>query len=448
MALSKKERLSGWGQFPAVMCESFRPEKYRDLQTIMSQRDTPLIARGLGRSYGDAALQKSGALCMERLDHILNFDEKAGTLRAQAGLSFADLLPVTLPKGWLPPVIPGTKHVTLGGSAACNVHGKNQFRVGDMAEHIVSLKIMLATGKSVECSLDKHADLFRATVGGMGMTGVIEEVTLKLKPITSTSLGTLTYRVDSIEDMVAAFEHYQSSAEYMVGWIDHMASGDNLGHGVFEVAKHLTPEEGGAPLTNGTRETAFSIPFHLPSFTLNRYLMAAYNRWRFRRYSYDRKNEVVNFDSFFHPLDTINHWNRLYGRRGFFQYQCLLPETQDIALHLRRLLAFIQQKNLFSFLAVIKYHRDGKGLLTFSKKGYSLALDFPNIPAVRALLPQLDRFVAERGGRVYLAKDATLSPDLFHQMYGKDAEEWIELIRKYDPDARFASLMSKRLQWK
>lgn len=433
---------------PVAACDSFRPEKQRDLQTIVTHHDAPLIARGLGRAYGDAALQPSGIVRTERLDHFIDLDSELGILRAQAGVTLSDILRLSIPKGWLLPAIPGTKHATLGGAVACNVHGKNQFHTGELGEHITRLKIMLANGESVECAPDAEADLFWATIGGMGMTGIIEEVTLQLKPIASTSLKTLSYRVDSIEDMIAAFEHYRSSADYMVGWIDHMAEGPSLGQGVFEAANHISMEEGGTALDRAKSGKKLNVPFYMPSFTLNRYSMALYNRLRFKRYGFDRHNEIVNFDGFFHPLDSIGNWNRLYGKRGFFQYQCLLPETQEVAAHLRRLLSYIQQKNLFSFLAVIKYHRDAKGLLSFSKQGYSLALDFPNTPAVRALLPQLDRFVAERGGRVYLAKDALLTPELFAQMYGRRGQEWLQLIREIDPEGRFSSLMSKRLQWK
>jgi decaprenylphospho-beta-D-ribofuranose 2-oxidase len=448
MSAIKKEELSGWGHVPVAMCDSMRPEKIRDLQTLVTAEGEPLIARGLGRAYGDAALAPTGTVRTERFDHFIRFDPQSGIVQAQAGVTLEDILQIIIPKGWLLPAIPGTRHATLGGAVACNVHGKNQYLTGELGEHVLRLKILVANGESIECAPDENNGLFWATIGGMGMTGIIEEVTLQLKSITSSSLKTLTYRVEAIEDMVAAFEHYRNKSDYMVGWIDHMAQGPELGRGVFEAANHITPEEGGAPLRVMKNRNIFNVPFMFPSFTLNRQSMALYNRWRFKRCGYERKTDIVDFTGFFHPLDGIGNWNRLYGKRGFYQYQCLFPETQEVAAHLRRLLKFIQQKKCFSFLAVIKYHRDAKGLLSFSKQGYSLALDFPNTKAVRALIPQLDRFVAERGGRVYLAKDALLSPELFTQMYGKKGQEWLELLREIDPNARFQSLMSKRLQWK
>lgn len=449
MIQSKNSRLSGWGHAPVAACLSFRPEKRRELRQIVARHKAPLLARGLGRSYGDASLGPQGTLQMERLDHILEFDATQGILTAQAGVTLSHLMQLFIPKGFLPPVIPGTRHVTLGGMLACNVHGKNQFKVGDFAEHVTRVRVLLPSGESVICSPQENADLFWATAGGCGMTGIIEEVTLRLKHITSSSLSATTYRVGSIEDMVAAFQHHRRAADYMVGWIDHMAEDDEIGRGVFESASHLAADEGGMPLSQFTLPRAkASVPFFLPPFVLNRYTMAVYNSWRFGAYSFDHETEKVDFSGFFHPLDGIEHWNRLYGRRGFFQYQCLLPETPDVTKHLRALLSLIHDRRLFSFLAVIKYHKGGIGPLTFSKAGYSLALDFPNTKRVRALIADLDRFVADHGGRVYLAKDALLPPELFYKMYGNIALDWREFVQKLDPETRFDSLMGKRLLWK
>lgn len=447
MIQSKSERLSGWGHAPSAQCLSFRPEKQRELKSLVSRLKTPLVARGLGRSYGDAALAPSGTLCTERLDHLLAFDADRGTVRAQAGVTLADLMQIFIPRGFLPPVIPGTRHVTLGGMLACNVHGKNQFKAGDFAEHVLSARVLLPTGESMDCSPQQNADLFWATAGGYGMTGIIEEITLKLKSITSISLKAVSHRIDSIEDMVAAFVSHRKQADYMVGWIDHMGQEKEIGRGVFEAAKHLAADEGGLPLSQFTLPAAkISVPFFMPPFLLNRYTMAIYNSRRFGSYAF--APEKIDFSGFFHPLDGIAHWNRLYGQRGFFQYQCLLPETPDVAQHLRALLAMIHKKGLFSFLAVIKYHRNGSGPLAFSKQGYSLALDFPNTPRVRKLLDEIDRFVAERGGRVYLAKDARMTAEMFYKMYGNAALDWRAFVQKTDPEKHFESLMSKRLLWK
>lgn len=444
----KREHLSGWGLVPATHCASYRPEKERELAAILRAQQTPVIARGLGRSYGDASLQPHGVIKTERLDNFIEFNAETGVLRAQAGVSLEDVIGFSVPRGFLPPVIPGTKHVTLGGGFACNVHGKNQYKMGEFAEHVMSIRLLTGDKKSIECSPTEHADIFWATAGGMGMTGIIEELSLRLMPIHSTSLRTQTMQVENIDAMVGAFEAHKHSADYMVGWLDHMAKRENAGRGVFEAATHITASEGGKPCTGyRDRGTRFKVPFHLPRFALNKYVMAGYNHTRFRRYE-KPTSAITDFSSFFHPLDAIADWNKLYGKAGFFQYQCLIPESDAVANHLRQLLISLHEEKIFSFLAVIKYHRAGKSPVSFSQGGYSVALDFANTARVRSAIPQINHWIAERGGRVYLAKDALLSADMFRRMYGHHGAQWCELIRDLDPHARFSSMMSERLQWK
>lgn len=448
MPNTKKLALSGWGHTPVKDCLVWRPEKRRDVVTTVQEAPT-MLARGMGRSYGDAALQPAGVLSTERLNHFLEFDTTQGLVRAQAGVTLAELMALAIPKGWFPYTIPGTRYVSLGGAFACNVHGKNHFRNGDFAEHVLSLRLVLPSGEVVECSPTRHADLFWATAGGMGMTGVIESLTLKLKPIRSASLSATTYRVDSLKDMVAAFENYRDISDYMVGWIDHMAKGDEIGRGIFEAASHCRPDEGGAPLESFKQvPPKLNVPGIVPGFVLNRYSMAVYNKLRFKKYSAWRQAELIDFNTFFHPLDSLGHWYRLYGKAGFFQYQVLFPETGDVVNQMHTFLSAIQRKNMFSYLAVIKYHREGKGPMTFPMRGYSIALDFPNTRKVRSILPQLDRWVSDHGGRVYLAKDAMLTADLFYTMYGQGATNWANFVRSIDPEKKFTSMMSERLEWK
>jgi FAD/FMN-containing dehydrogenase len=448
MANTKREMLYGWGHCPVVQCLSYRPEKRRELSTLITQHKGHLLARGLGRSYGDAPLQPAGVLRTDRLDHMISFDAATGVVRAQAGVTLAELMEVIIPRGWFPPVIPGTKYVTLGGAFACNVHGKNHYREGDFAEHVSSIRMLLADGSYIECSPTLNSSLFWATAGGMGMTGVIEEVTLRLKPITSASLHNVTTRIANIEDMIAAFEKARDDADYMIGWIDHMATGKDVGRGLFSAGNHISAEEGGAPLPAFTPgKPRFSLPVFFPSLTLNRYSMALHNLLHFKKYKQMENFETVGFDGFFHPLDSIRHWNRLYGKRGFFQYQCIIPDSPEVAKQLREFLQALQDQKQFSFLGIIKYHRESKGMLPFGMRGYSLALDFPNTARVRALLPQMDRWVLSHGGRIYLAKDAMMNADTFRKMYPQ-SESWLAAVRQADPEGKFASLMSERLKWK
>ncbi len=445
---SKRQTLHGWGHTPLAQCVSWRPERRRELSGLLAY-GSPLIARGLGRSYGDASLLPAGVVLTERLNHFIDLDSRRGLLRAQAGVTLSDVIDLAVPRGWIPPAIPGTRHVTLGGAFACNVHGKNQFREGDFAEAVQSIRLLLPSGESVDCSPTHNREIFWATAGGMGMTGIIEEVTLKLKPIRSCSLLATSYRVENLGDMVTAFTEHRAASDYMVGWIDHMARGDDIGRGVFEAATHIGIDEGGQECgLYKPQKAGVSVPFFLPGFVLNRYSMALYNRLRFRKHSLWHQKDITGFNPFFHPLDRIRHWNRLYGRRGFYQYQCLFPESPDVVQQMQTFLAALHEKKIFSFLAVIKCHRRGKGLLAFSQNGYSIALDFPNTPHVRAILPQLNRWIADIGGRVYLAKDATLSAEQFRVMYGNPGADWESVINQLDPAAMFTSLMSQRLEWK
>lgn len=448
MPATKQQLLSGWGNFPSADCPAYRPEKRRELATILREHAGHILARGMGRSYGDASLQPEGVISTVRLDHVVAFDTATGLLTAQAGLTLAELMDIAIPKGWFPPVIPGTRFVTLGGAFACNVHGKNHYAKGDFAEHVTAIRLTLADGSSHVCSPQQNAELFWATAGGMGMTGIIEEVSIQLQPIASASLKSTTYSVDNIEEMLSGFEKYRGTADYMLGWIDHMAKGHELGRGIFSAASHISEAEGGAPVASfSPTRPKLNVPLFAPSFLLNRYVMALYNRMRFSRYSRIPRDEIVDFNGFFHPLDGIGSWNKLYGKRGFFQYQCVLPESPEVGAQLRDLLDHLQSRGLFSFLGVIKYHRTSVGPLTFPLQGYSLALDFPNSEAMRQQLHALDHKVESLGGRIYLAKDALLTPDLFAAMY-KEAQNWLNIVAHFDPAARFTSLMSERLQWK
>ncbi|MEZ5690626.1 MAG: FAD-binding oxidoreductase [Rickettsiales bacterium] len=446
---TRASNLAGWGNYPVSSCRTARPEKLTDIDNIISSVENAgggLIGRGLGRSYGDAALNSNLTVDSTRLDHFIAFDKEHGIISAEAGVTLAEILEIAVPHGWILPVIPGTRYVTLGGAFACNVHGKNSYISGEFADHVLSVNIIKADGSRVTCSPEENSEIFLALAGGMGQGAFIESLTIRLRQVKSASLATQTKAVDGLDEMLNCFESTKDSSDYMVGWIDHTKKGHDLGRGLFEAAEHISEGDGGESISDFYfPKPRLNVPFFMPSFLLNKYTMAIYNNLRFRKYDNRWKEEIKSFREFFHPLDGIKNWYRLYGKKGFFQYQCLIPESNETKKHIRHILELIHSRNSFSSLAVIKYHREGNSMLSFSKRGYSLALDFHNNARICMLIGELNDYVAEIGGRVYLAKDALLTPEHFVRMYGSNLGNWRDVIKNIDPEGKFSSLMSVRL---
>jgi FAD/FMN-containing dehydrogenase len=439
--------LSGWGRTPVVRALVQRPEKFSALGPLVREA-TPLIARGLGRSYGDAALGSGGRTVLtERLNRLLDFDPETGILRAEAGVSLEDLLAVFVPRGWFVPVTPGTRFVTLGGAVASDVHGKNHHRDGSFGAHLRSLTLVTATGETVV--LTPADDLFWATVGGMGLTGIIAEVELALEPIETACIRQRTIKAADLDGAMALFAEHEPHHRYSVAWIDCLAAGRHLGRGVLMFGDHasradLSGTQQGDPLRVPARGR-WQVPFDLPSGLLNRFTAGAFNGFYYHRRFARETHTLTSIDRFFYPLDGIGSWNRLYGTRGFVQYQCVVPpETSRPALV--ALLERCQRAGRGSFLAVLKrFGPGGQGWLSFPMAGYTLALDLPAAPGITDFLAELDRIVVEAGGRVYLAKDACLSPETFRAMYPR-WRRWLVLKSQIDPHNQFRSRLSERLR--
>ena len=446
----RSSKLSGFGHAITQMCEQYRPEKMHGIKNIIDEHGANIISRGLGRAYGDQALNEGGVLHMQRLDRMLAFDEVSGVLTAEAGVTLADILTVCIPKGWMPAVIPGTKHITLGGAIACNVHGKNHFRQGEFGAHVKSLKLRLADGSLAECSPTSKIDLFNATIAGYGLTGIIEEATIQLMPVQSTSIQSVSYTVADLDQMMDAFETARDQADYMVGWIDHFGKNDGLGRGVFSAGRHVSEEDGGGALASfKLKPVKRSVPCLVPGFLLNKYTMALYNKRRFRKYGQKKTKQLESFDEFFHPLDSIKNWHRLYGKKGFLQYQFLIPDSEHCRAQLRDILQDIQYGDMFSYLAVIKYHgARSDGLLSFSEPGYSIALDFANKPKVVQFLSKLSDEIIAMGGQVYLAKDQILTSMQAGDMLKNNLSIWQKTTERFDENCKFQSAMSRRLMLK
>jgi decaprenylphospho-beta-D-ribofuranose 2-oxidase len=443
---SRTMELSGWGRYPRARAEVVRPETVSSLDVTSWPH---ALARGLGRSYGDAALSKEGVVVLtERLNRFLAFDERAGLLRAEAGVTLAEVIEVFAPRGWFPPVTPGTKFVTLGGCVAADVHGKNHHREGAFGAHVAALELVTAGGERVRCAPDENAELFRATLGGMGLTGLVTEVTLRLKPVETSFIIVRHHEARDLEESLALQSDPTFDDEYTVGWVDMLARGPRAGRGVLIRGQHARalemPPEYRAFETPRT-QTRFSLPFDFPSWALNRFTAGWFNRLYFNSQRRRREPFVSDFERFFYPLDSIGGWNRAYGRRGFVQYQCVLPHG-EAGRGLRRMQAALHESGEPCFLAVLKrFGAEGAGPLSFPAPGFTLALDFPvRGEPLFALLKRFDEIVLEHGGRVYLAKDACLDPEKFRLMYPR-FPEWLEVKRRVDPGDRFRSELSRRL---
>lgn len=433
--------LAGFGNYPRIKAPLAR---LRDAATL---RDTlthspSLIARGNGRSYGDAALNATLTLSTLQHDRILAFDDATGELTCEAGLLLADLIAITVPRGWFPRVTPGTQYVTIGGMIAADVHGKNHHVAGSMRDCLVRFTLMKADGDILTCSPTENAEIFAATCGGMGLTGVILTATLMLQKIETATIRQRSIRTRTLAETMETFEAHASTT-YSVAWIDCLARGKNLGRSVVFLGEHTGRHE--IPQTEAPLQLAkkrnFTLPFNLPSFTLNRYSIRAFNALYYAAQT--PGEQLVDLTRFFYPLDAIHHWNRLYGGRGFVQYQCVFPKAHSAAA-LTTLLEQISAAGLGSFLAVLKLLGPGHDYLSFPMEGYTLALDFPATAPVFALLDRLDALVAEQGGRIYLAKDARLTSERLAQFYpGLDA--FRRLRHSLDSAEKFASLQSKRL---
>lgn len=437
--------LSGWGRYP--ICECRLATLRREEQLAEWAATSTMLARGNGRSYGDAALNPELTLSMLAMNRLLAFDATRGVVSCESGVLLADLLQLYVPQGWFPPVVPGTAEVTVGGMIAADVHGKNHHRDGSFGGHVESFRLATGNGDIVACSRDENADLFRATLGGMGLTGVVLSASFRMCRIESEYVRTETL---GTPDLDATMETLEASDDwrYSVAWVDGSAKGGDLGRGLVSRGDFATRDAGPAQRSrhrsrDGSRRQ-LPIPALL-SVALNpasvRLFDALYHRVGRSRKGMQR----VHHTSFFFPLDRVRGWNRLYGRRGFVQYQCVLPVSQS-SQGLRAILERVARSGHMTYLGVLKlFGEGGEGLLSFPMPGYTLALDFPMRPGTLELLDSLDEITTAHGGRVYLAKDARCRPEHVREGY-PDLPLFGEVrLRSANAKREFSSAMSRRL---
>ncbi|MEC7838618.1 MAG: FAD-binding oxidoreductase [Chlamydiota bacterium] len=434
--------LTGWGNYPTSSAYLHNPRTVEDLEALLN---SPL-PRGCGRSYGDAALNSSNHIAlMEGMNQVIDFDPNTGIIKAEAGCTLNTILKTYTRKGWFPSVTPGTKFVTLGGCLAADVHGKNHHIDGSFSNYIKSFNILLADGNKVFCSPSSNSDLFWATVGGMGLTGIVTDVTMQLQRVESSFINVTHYDAPNLSKAIDYLTDPKIDEKYSVAWIDCLAKASHLGRSVVMNGRHCEREEIANECFPDKNKTKLSVPFHFPSWTLNPLLIKSFNTI-FYNLQKNKQSHTVFYDSYFYPLDAVNHWNRLYGKNGFIQYQFVVPlDTAEKALS--EILDKISKSKRGSFLAVLKkFGPQGKGLLSFPKEGMTLALDFPVTDlSLFSFLDDLDVLVIKYGGRTYLAKDSRMKPEVFREMY-PNYKEWLAVKEKYDPENQFQSDLSRRLE--
>ena len=435
-------QLTNWGQYPVIDVPVHAPRYVPEALPA-----GPWIARGLGRCYGDSALGPQ-VLDARHLNRFLHFDPDSGVLDCEAGVSYADILQHFVPRGWFPPVTPGTKFVTMGGAVASDVHGKNHHVEGSFGQHVIDFDLLTPGGERLTCSREAQPELFRATLGGMGLTGLITRVRLRLRRIETAAIKVQNIKTVNLADILSLFDRFEETT-YSVAWIDVLSRGKHLGRSILMQGEHATRHEVvGTPWAQKPlqvpRKRSFAVPFNLPGFVLTHFSIRVFNQLYYAKQRARIHEGLVDYDSFFYPLDTLHHWNRIYGRRGFTQYQFVLPRAQGEA-GMAAILDKLVRDRMGSFLSVLKrFGPQGEGWLSFPMAGYTLTLDFPITPRLFPFLDELDQLVLAYGGRVYLTKDVRLRGEALRQMYPQ-LPAFEQALARVNPEGRMRSLQAERL---
>jgi FAD/FMN-containing dehydrogenase len=421
----KRNDLS-WGRLPAVE-QKIQPFSWRHHN--LPDIGCSLLPYGKGRSYGDSCLNEGGLLIQSKgLDKFIAFDQQDGVIRCEAGVTFEEIIRLILPLGWFLPVTPGTKYLTVGGAIANDVHGKNHHIAGTFGCHVTQFELLRTDGQRLLCSPTENDEWFKATIGGLGLTGFITWAEFKLKPIDNPFIRFEDFRFGHVEE----FDHYVKDSngfEYTVGWVDCLATGKRLGRGIFSRANHAEPMTADQAKSPSGRK--LTVPFSFPNCALNALTINVFNQLYYRKGFVGKTSGLAYYDPFFYPLDAILHWNRVYGNRGFYQYQCVVPAGENYEI-VKQIMCCIADAKVGSPLTVLKEFGDvdSPGMLSFPKPGITFALDFPNKgQTTLQLFSKLDAIVMEAGGRVYPAKDARMPGNAFRSFY----PNWEEFARYIDP---------------
>lgn len=442
--------LTGWGRTGASVARVVRPSDVpAAAEALGALGRRGAIARGLGRAYGDAA-QNGGGLVLDTtaIDSVGPVDGR-GRVTVAGGASLASLIPPAIAAGWFLPVTPGTRHVTVGGAIASDVHGKNHHQDGTFMQHVESVTLLLPSGETRTVTPESDAALFWATAGGMGLTGVVVEARIRLTPAATRFVTVDTYRTRDLEQTMALMSEYDARTRYSVAWVDLVATGASLGRGVLTCGDHTLldalPARGQGRARRWHPRPAPPAPPVFPSRLVNRVTARLFNEAVFRRAPARRLGEVMPLEAFFYPLDSVGRWNRVYGPRGFLQWQCVIPFGEEARL--RRIVEAFATGPVPATLAVLKrFGAANPGPLSFPAPGWTLAVDLPAArgDTLALFLDRLDREVVEAGGRIYLSKDARMRPEWLEAMYPR-IDEWRAVQARVDPDERLTSDLDRRL---
>ena len=442
-------KISGWGNYPVIDSEIVNDLSLSDVDNIKNNKITDLIPRGLGKSYGDSSLNENKIISTLKYNRIIKFDDSSGEICCESGVSLEEILEIFVPKGWFLAVTPGTKLITVGGAVASDVHGKNHHKGGSFCDGVSSLSLLIPSGETITCSDNENQDIFRATCGGMGLTGIIIDITFKLIPIETAYIKQNVIKAKNLTEIIKLFEESVDTT-FSVAWIDCLAKGKDLGRSIMmkgEFASKEDIKENYKIKSNliTPKKRKLNIPFNFPNIALNKLTIKAFNFLYYNK-AKNKDNDIVDYNSFFYPLDAIDNWNRIYGNRGFTQYQFVLPkETSEEGL--TEILSLISKKGYGSFLAVLKLlGKENQNLLSFHKEGYTLALDFPISKKNFSFFNQLDELVLKYGGRLYLTKDVRVEKKMFEKMYAENIEDFRKIRKKNGFDKVFNSLQSVRLE--
>jgi FAD/FMN-containing dehydrogenase len=427
-----------WGRYPQVAQKWVRPAWLTEIS--FPAEDGTILPYGQGRSYGDSCLNADGCLVVtDRLNRLISFDHESGVLRCECGVTLQVLAEFALPRGWFLSVTPGTKFVSVGGAIANDVHGKNHHCAGTFGRHVLRFELLRSSGERCVCSPDENAELYRATIGGLGLTGLILWADVQLKSVSSAFIDMQAVKFGNLDEFFDVSLESDRSCEYTVAWLDCVSGGKNFGRGIFMRGNHSLKSADALPRV--PRKLPLSVPFDFPNFTLNRWTVTAFDALYYHKQRSRVLESTCYYDPFFYPLDAVAHWNRIYGRRGFFQFQCVVPGQSDRSA-IRGILEVIVKSGGASFLAVMKEFGDvsSPGMMSFPTKGVTLCLDFPNQgERTLALFETLHRLTRELGGRVYPAKDACMSAENFELFY----PQWRQFAKFIDP--RFSSSFWRRV---